>query len=111
MRIFFELRHHTLRGHSSALHEQLPVPLFKNGLHQFRDRAHRLVAGEEHERAGFAFLGEVGDPLGQRSLVIRRLWFGHLLHEMKAHLFFVVERTPDLQRWDLLGTHAVSKIR
>ena len=53
----------------------------------------------------------MGDPLGERGLVIRGLRFGHLLDEVQAHLFLVVERAPDLECRDILGPHTVSKIR
>ena len=78
--------------------------------HIFRDPAHGLIAGEEHECAGRAFVCEVGDPFFQGLFVAGVFGFGHLAHEMQGHLLFVIERASNLQRRDILGTHAMAEI-
>ena len=65
MRIIFELLHHSLGRHSSALNKQLPTLFLKVIFQCLRDRAHRLVTREKNKSPGFTFFGKMPDPLGQ----------------------------------------------
>jgi len=80
------------------------------GFHGLSDSAHGLVAGEENEGAGEAFVSEVSDPFFEGFFVAGIFGFRHLADEVELHLAFVVKRAADLEGRDFLGADALAEV-
>ena len=92
------------------MHKKIHVVLLEERLHFCGDLLHDPVTREQNKGATLGFGNEVRHPMSDGLGISGVARIRHFPDNEKFHLLGKIERAPELQRLDLVGTNPFSKI-